>query len=102
MSDQYLIFDLWRLLVTTCALWLGALVLKLCWDRFRDPDSGRTHPLTYLSYAVALFAIAGYRIAALGEPPEPRLAITTTIVVLGLIGVLKRVRLPWKPPHLRD
>lgn len=95
MSDQYLIFDLLRIAIAAGALWLGVLILRLCWTRWSNPDPTRqdVHPFTYLSFALALFSIGGFRIAALGEAPEIRLVITSVIVGLGLVGVLKRVEL---------
>lgn len=95
MNNEYWYLDLLRILIAAGALWLGILILKLCWSRWRNPDPARqdVHPFTYLSFATALFSIAGFRVAALGSDFEIRIPITFTIVALGMIGVKRRVNL---------
>jgi hypothetical protein len=95
VNDHYLIFDLLRIGIAASSLWLGLLILRLCWTRWRTPDPARqdVHPFTYLAFSLALFSIAGFRVASLGQSPTARLWVSFAIVTLAMIGVLKRVSL---------
>lgn len=102
---EYLWFDLYRVALAAFALWMAVLVLRLGWHRFLDLRAGRrderTHPFVYLSYALALGAIAGFRIGGLGTSPEVRLWVASAIVLFGFLGLTRRLRFSLRPPHRR-
>lgn len=91
----YLYIDSWRLLVAAFALWMSALVLRLLWRYLHDVRAGvaveRTHPLVYISYTLALVAIATRRYDNLGEPIDWSFWVSTLVVATGLAGLAQRV-----------
>lgn len=100
-GDPYWGWDVARFVVGTGALWLAVLVLRLGWIQHRDPDPARPHPLTYLAFAGALLLIGALRIGHIGEPPTWDLFPALAVVLAGMVGVLRRVRLPRRAPHRR-
>jgi hypothetical protein len=103
---RYWPLDVWRVAIAAAALWLAVLVTRLCVARWRDARAGkrdrRTHPAVYMSYALCLWAIGGYRIAAIGQPMDSRLIVTTVIVILAIYGLAKRLKFSMQPPHRRE
>lgn len=99
--------DAWRLVLMATSLWMAALVFSLFLRRWRDVrerergTDDRTHPLTYLSYALTLVAITGFRPKHFGEGVSPELVAATIIVVTGGIGIARRVRIDLTPPWRR-
>lgn len=86
--------DYWRIAVAAAALWLAFLVLRMAWVRWRTPsERHRTHPATHVSFALLLGTVATRRVENIGLPPDAYLYVTSTAVILGLVGVLRRVRL---------
>lgn len=88
--------DLWRIAVIAMALWMGLLVVRLAFTRWRDARHGvqdeRTHPFIYVSYSLALFSVAGFRAAHLGDGDiTAQLLASTAIVITGAIGLSQRV-----------
>jgi hypothetical protein len=95
MTYRNLGWDILRIIDIALALWLAALLLRLSWTR---RGTRLTHPdrpqfLTYLSYAGALGLLSARRIEALGDPPDWHLFAATVIVIVGLVGVMMRIKL---------
>jgi hypothetical protein len=92
------VYDLLRIVIAACALWLSVLVLRLGWTRTRPGAQrveGTPHYATYLSYAGGLLVIAVFRVEGLGAPPDRRMWISLVLVALGMYGVLRRTRLSY-------
>jgi hypothetical protein len=103
---DHLALDIVRCVTIAAAWWLCALIVKLTYQRWQtrstDPDRyRRTHPATMASYAVALFFIGVRRADNLGDPWSWYLLPSIVILVLGFIGVLRRIRVPLTPPWRR-
>lgn len=98
MSDKYLWADLVRLVMGTAALWLGALLLRIAWTRWRDHDL-YPHIALYLSYALTMMLLCALRISHIGNPPTWDLWVAVVIVALGLWGAVRSVRI--RRPRIR-
>lgn len=101
MTD-YVLVDLVRVLVIAGSLWLAALVLRLGWGRRAAQGSAERPSLfTYASFAVALLLIGIRRVEAFGGPADWHLIAEAFVVVLGLLGVARRIRFTAQPPWRR-
>ena len=97
MNDAYLWMDALRVLLAVAALWLATLVLRLGWMQrhdVRNPAAIKPHIATYVSYALSLVTLAGFRLQHVGEPPTLGMIPTIVCIGAGLWGVLSRTRLP--------
>jgi uncharacterized membrane protein YjjP (DUF1212 family) len=103
----YLALDIVRVVIAPAALVLFALVLRLTilrWRRrFTDPAryAEQTHPAVMLSYAICVLVVGVRRTDGLGEPFSGYMLVGVAVLVLGYIGVLRRVRLRVPPPPWR-
>lgn len=96
---DYALLDIVRLVVAGAAAVLCLLVLRLAvrrWhNRGTDPDRYiRTSPLTMLSYAILLATIVVKRADSLGTPWSWYLVPVIVALIVGYVGVLRRVHLP--------
>lgn len=100
MIDDVLLVDAIRLILCVAALLLAAMVLRLAWVRHKRSGFEAfesNHPLTYVSYALALGLMAALRISHIGEPPTWDLWVAMTVVTLGWIGVARRAHITAPP-----
>lgn len=107
--DPILFADLARFYVVVVALWLGAVFLRLAYNRIRYSGvrtlwtrGGHMHPLANLGLAVLMFVGVLRRFDNLGQPWNIFLWLVLIGTTLMLIGVLINVRFTLTPPWRRQ
>lgn len=104
---DHLALDVIRCLIAPAAWLLCVLILKLAAQRWRarNADRGRyddrTHPAAMVSYAILLFFAGFKRADQLGSPFDWYLVPVVVAIIIGYIGVLRRVHVPLTPPWRR-
>jgi hypothetical protein len=93
----YLWWDVLRVVMLVVALLLLAFTAKMLWWRITSPEADgvrQTHPASIISYMVALVAIAAWRMARLGHPPNEDMITALLVLATGVYGAWHHVRIP--------
>ena len=84
---------------------LASVILRLGLHRWRDARRGlvdsRSHPFTYLAYALALLMLAVQCIDPDGPPHWVLYSLVVAVLVFGFLGINTRVKFSLRPPWRR-
>jgi hypothetical protein len=104
-DDPNLIADFIRIGVIGGDLWLAALLCRILWLRRDQPSSSaraNVSNLTTLAFLGFLLLNMADRAEHIGNGISPVLLASAACVLLGIIGVMRRVKIDWRAPTRRD